>query len=498
LTPTDYRRLDFVVTSLRKNLFYRTDTIVRLIRMPNRCRITATTANVILTLHPVAQPSRLRVRVASRRAFLGPQSRSPQRTLKFLSALFLSFTLTSARAESNSNWPSWRGPHDNGTAEQGAYVVNLDPTNALWRVTLSGKGCSTPIVWDKYIFLTAPTNGLDAILALDWDGKPLWTTSFDKESPGAHRNGSGSNPSPVTDGKTIFVRFKSGTVAALNLNGALLWQTNLSEAFGPENLYWDQGTSPVLTRDDVVIARMHGGESWLAAFDKSSGRMHWKVDRNYQTPAEGDHAYSTPLVLENNGRQTILVWGAQHLTSYDAADGKLLWSCGDFNPQAVLNWPSVASPVVAGDIAVVACGRADRGAPRLYGIRLGGQGDVTTTHHVWKREDTGTFVPTPAEVHGKIYLLRDRGELECLDPASGKTLWQGAFPKSSSNYYASPLVAGDLLYAIREDGVAFVARVLDKLEVLSENHLKDHVIASPIALSNRLLIRAEHSLFCFQ
>jgi len=400
-------------------------------------------------------------------------------------------------AKAESNWPAWRGLQQNGSAEPGTYPVNLDPTNATWTASLPGKGCSTPIVWDKHIFLTAPTNSTDAALAFGWDGKPLWITSFGKELAGAHRNGSGCNPSPVTDGKTVFVRFKSGTVAALDFGGKVQWQTNLIQAFGPENLYWDQGTSPVLTREDVVIARMHGGESWLAAFDKSSGRMHWKVRRNYETPSEDDHAYSTPLVIEQSGKQNILVWGALHFTVHDSSDGKLLCSCGDFNPQAVPNWPAVASPVIAGDMVIVPCGRADRGTPRLYVIKLAETGAASALPQVWKREDTGTFVPTPAEAGGNIYLLRDRGELDCLEPATGKTLWSGAFPKGSSNYYASPLVAGELLYAAREDGVVFVAQVQGGLEVISENHLKEHVIASPVAIANRLLIRGEHHLFCF-
>ena len=324
----------------------------------------------------------------------------------------------------------------------------------------------------------------------------MWQTTLGPEQTGKHRNGSGSNPSPATDGKELFVYFKSGTLAALDLEGKVRWQTNLVEGFGPDTLYWDQGTSPVLTRDYVVVARMNHGESWLAAFDKASGQMRWKVPRNYETPVEGDHAYTTPLVIDHQGKESVLIWGGQHVTVNDARNGKLLWSCGDFNPQAVANWPAVASPVIGGDVVIVACGRADRGQPRLYGIRLGGAGDVTATHHVWKRDDTGTFVPTPAEYKGRIYLLRDRGEVECLDPASGKTLWRDAFPKASSNYYASPLVAGGMLYAAREDGVVFVARVEGKFEILAENHMGERVIASPAAVSNRLLIRGEHHLFC--
>ena len=145
---------------------------------------------------------------------------------------------------------------------------------------------------------------------------------------------------------------------------------------------------------------------------------------------------------------------------------------------------------------VVASGRADRGTPRLYGIRLGGSGDMTATNHVWERDDVGTFVPTPAEYKGRIYLLRDRGEVECLDPPTGKTFWKDAFPKASANYYASPLVANGVLYAIREDGVVFAAKAEGQFELLAENHMGERIIASPVALSNRLLIRGEHHLFC--
>ena len=337
---------------------------------------------------------------------------------------------------------------------------------------------------------------MDAVLAFDWSGKPLWQTTFGPEDAGKHRNGSGSNPSPTTDGQNVFVYFKSGTLAALDFNGKIRWQTNLVAAYGPANLYWDFGTSPVLTEKHVVMAKMHEGDSWLAAFDKATGAMAWKVPRNYKTPHEGDHGYTTPQLIRHGGREALLVWGGLHLTAHDAADGKLLWSVGDFNPEAKSMWASVANPVVVGDMVVVPTGRNDRNQPRLHGIRLGGSGDVTQTHRAWKREDTGTFVPTPAEYEGQVFLLRDRGEVECLDPQTGKTLWSAALPKDRNNYYSSPLIAGGNLYAIREDGVVFVAKVKDKFELLAENNMGERIIASPVALANRLFIRGEKHLFC--
>jgi len=412
---------------------------------------------------------------------------------KFGLAVLIILVAGFTSADTQSNWPRWRGPRDNGSTELGTYPVKWDATtNLLWKTPLPGKGCSTPIVWNNRIFLTAPVDGQDTVLAYDWSGKQLWQTKVGTERPGKHRNGSGSNPSPTTDGKGIFAYFKSGNLAALDLDGKLRWKANLLERFGEDTLYWDYGTCPVLTEKDVVATMMHHGESWLAAFDKRTSELHWKVSRNYETPAEGDNSYATPILIKHQGKEALLVWGAEHLTAHAAADGKVLWSCGDFNPEAKKNWPTVGSPVIAGEIVVVPYGRGTR----LHGIKLGGNGDVTATHRSWKREDTGTFVPTPAEYQGRVYLVRDRGEVECIDPLTGKTLWSDALPKHSNSYYSSPAVADGKIYAAREDGVVFVARADKKFEVLAENDMGERIIAAPVPVSNRLLLRGEKHLFC--
>ncbi|HVU85935.1 MAG TPA: PQQ-binding-like beta-propeller repeat protein [Pirellulales bacterium] len=395
------------------------------------------------------------------------------------------------------DWRLWRGPESSGSIERGTYPVRFGADTFLWRAELPGRGCSTPIVLDELIYLTSPVDANDALLCYDAHGAEKWRAVFSKEDPGKHRNGSGCNASPVTDGKAVFVYFKSGTFAAVDLDGKVRWKTDLVERFGKETLFWDHGTSPVLTNRYVVMARMHQGESWLAAFDKETGDIAWKVARNYSTPTECDHGYATPLVIQHNGKESILVWGAEHITIHDATDGQVSWVCGNFNPDANKLWPAIASPVIVGDMVVIAYGRNDRGIPRLHGIRLSGTGDVTETNHVWRRDDVGTFVPTPAVYNGRVILVRDRGEVACIDPATGKTIWEGAFPKHRMNFYASPLVAGEKLYAPREDGTVFVASVAnDKFELLSENDMAESVISSPVPASSGILIRGERHLFC--
>ncbi len=401
-------------------------------------------------------------------------------------------------SEDKLDWQNWRGPHANGSVEQGNYPDKLDPNKCLWRIELPGKGCSTPIVSGQSIFLTAPIEGNDGLMCFDMLGSEKWRVKFGKENPGKHANGSGSNASPITDSKATYCFFKSGTFAAVENDGKVRWQTDLVERFGKDTLYWDHGTSPVLTEKYVIMVRMHEGESWMAAFDKQSGELAWKVARNYKTPQECDHGYTTPLVIQQAGKESLLVWGGEHVTIHNASDGEVVWSCGGFNPEKNKLWPAIATPIIFGDTVVIAYGRNDRGIPRLHGIRLTGTGDVTATNHVWKRDDVGTFVPTPAAYKDRLILVRDRGEVECVDPKTGDTVWKGAFPKNRSNFYSSPLVAGDKLYAPREDGVVFVLNLAnDKFEILSENTMSESVIGSPVPSSGKILIRGVKHLFCF-
>lgn len=417
-------------------------------------------------------------------------------TLRLTLGLLCLCTQFSVAAEI-PDWVSWRGPQGNGSVEMGDYPVVFGAEKYAWRTKLPGKGCSTPILLGGKIYLTSPAEGNDALLCYDMLGAEQWRAVFGPENAGKHRNGSGSNASPITDGKGIYIFFKSGTLAAVNLDRSVRWKTDLVERFGKDTLYWDHGTSPVLTAKHVIMARMHQGESWLAAFDKETGEMAWKVARNYTTPTECDHGYATPLVIEHQGRESLLVWGAEHLTIHNASDGQVTWTCGNFNPEGNKLWPAIATPVIVGEIAVIAYGRNDRGIPRLHGIKLTGSGDVTQTNHVWMRDDVGTFVPTPAVYKGQVILVRDKGEVAGIDPTNGKTVWEGRFPQNRFNFYASPLVAGGKLYAPREDGTVFVASVAnDKFEVLSENVMAESVIGSPVPAANQILIRGEQHLFC--
>ena len=396
----------------------------------------------------------------------------------------------------DSSWPNWRGPYGNGCAAPGKYPTKWNVESVRLKKGIPGKGISTPVVWKNRIYLTTVVRDKDSVLALSKAGKVIWTRSVGKARAGKHPKSSGSNSSPVTDGELIYAFFKSGTLVALDLDGEIRWSLSLFDRYGADLRFWDFGTSPVLTNNDVILAEMHDGDSWLAAFDKKTGQERWKVSRNFETPKEGSHGYATPQVFTYEGKEAILVWGALHVTIHDASSGKLLASYGGFNPEGKPLRPAVASTLICDGMVIVPFGSSDHRWHSLHGILLGAQSAAQTSRFAWERKDTGAFVPTPAVYRDRVYLLRDRGEIECIDPKTGKTIKSGVLPRGRGKYYASPLIAGDHLYAAREDGTVFVVSLKNEFEVVSIQAMNEKIYASPIAVSSSLVIRTVSNLYC--
>ena len=398
--------------------------------------------------------------------------------------------LTAVSAES-ANWPNWRGPTGNGVAAGKGYPVKWSTTeNVVWKVALPGAGSSTPVVWKNRIFLTCPDAGRNAVMCFDRSGKKLWATPIGDEKAGKHKMGSGTNPSVATDGKHVFVYFKSGDFAALDFKGKVVWRKNLQKMYGNDTLWWDLGTSPVLTKECVVVACMHTGPSYVAAFDKDSGDLVWKHDRNLGAPVEAAQSYTTPIVTTEGDRQIIIVLGADHVTAHDAIDGNELWRVGGLNPTGNKYYRSIASPNLADGILIAPY---DRGGS-VRGIRLGGSGDVTKSHVIWK-QNVGADVATPIAVNGKVYVCSDRGSVTSLDIESGEKLATFTAKRNRGKYYASPILANGAIYTTREDGTIFVVGQKD-LSLISVNKMGELTAASPVFVDGQILIRTDQHLYC--
>ena len=404
------------------------------------------------------------------------------------------------------NWPSWRGPALDGVAAGRGYVSSWSPTeHVLWRVKLPGLGASTPAVWGDRVVVTCAIEGKDAAICFDRTGKEVWRRELGAEKPGKHKKATGCNSSPVTDGTHVWVYYKSGALACLNLaDGTPVWKTNLQQQFGEDTLWWDLGTSPVLTSKAVVIAVMQSGPSYLAAFDRLTGNLLWKQDRMLDAPEEAAQSYSTPVVVAGHAdkgepAEMLVVLGADHVTAHDAADGREIWRAGGLNPTGHKFFRSIASPVVAGDLVVAPYARGET----ITAIRRGGTGDVTASHVAWVRTDLGADVPTPAVQDGRILVCTDKGRVESVDAATGKTLTKTELPKNRHAYSASPVIVDGRVIVTREDGessvLAWPAATkagAEAFQVLGRGVVDEMTVATPVCVDGRIFLRTHDSLWC--
>ena len=403
-----------------------------------------------------------------------------------IAVLFVSLVTVSGSAE---NWPSWRGPDFNGVAPKGNFPTAWSDTgNVAWKVDLPGNGSSTPVVWEDHIILTATADASNVVLCLDRNGKEKWRVTSGVARSGKHKKATGSNPSPVTDGKHIYVYFKSGDLSCLTFDGKLVWELNLQEEYGEDTLWWDLGTSPVLTRKHVVVAVMQTGPSYLIALDKTTGKPAWKQDRNLGAPLEAAQSYSTPIVTTREGKESIIVLGADYVTAHDAANGQQQWKIGTLNPQGEKYWRSIASPVISEGIILAPYARGKT----LTAIDLSG----STPKIAWAVDNICADVPTPIAMKDKAITMTDRGLVTQIEIKTGKVIWQTEVEKNRLAFSASPILAGGHVYLTREDGATFVIDAKTGSTVAKNMLTEALAVSTPVFADGQILIRTSNNLYC--
>lgn len=396
-------------------------------------------------------------------------------------------------------WLHWRGEDQAGVASGAGFPKQWsDSEGVVWRVNIPGSGSSTPVVVGDRALLTSGVDGQNRLLCIDTEsGQTLWSTKLGTDRGAKHRKGSGANPSPVTDGVLTFAYFRSGDLGCVDADGNIRWQKNLQDAYGEDTLWWDLGTSPILTETAVIVAVIHSGPSFLAAFDKRNGQLLWRTERMTDAPEESAQAYTTPVAVTIGETRAIAVMGADHLTLHSEADGRELARLGGFNPTGQRFFRSIASPVVSGDIIVCPYARGSTLTGVKLSALLAGEGEKAIA---WFRDDIGSDVPTPVSHDGKIYVCGDKGTVTALDAETGKTLWEVALPRNRATYSSSPLLADDHLYLTREDTVTFVVGPLssEQPQLVATNELDDEVrntVASLAPVGSDLLLRSREVLY---
>ena len=397
-------------------------------------------------------------------------------------------------------WPQWRGPLGNGVAPLADPPLTWSETNNIaWKLALPGEGDSTPIVWGDRLFLLsavpvgegtkneAAPNGTFrfTVKCIRRDtGKVLWEKVAREAAPheGRQENNTFASASPVTDGKSIWAFFGSRGLHCYDWEGNLKWEKD----FGlmKTKMGFGEGASPALSGNRIIVNWDQEGEDFITALDKESGKELWRQPRDEGT------GWSTPLIVEFNGRKQVVVNATGKVRSYDFETGKELWSCGGQTVNAI------PSPVAADGLVYLTSGF--RGSA-LQAIRLGQTGDLTGTDAiVWSHNKGTPYVPSPLLADNYLYVISGNDSiLSCFDAKTGDPYFERERLEGSRAVYASPVCARDRVYVLGREGVCTVVKKGPKLEVLAINKLSDSRSDASIALvENQLFLRTAHNLYC--
>jgi outer membrane protein assembly factor BamB len=409
-----------------------------------------------------------------------------------IAALLFLASFSSLQAD---NWPQWRGPANDGICkETGLPTEWSDTKNVAWKLSMPGMAGSTPIVWDKRIFLTSEDGNDVVLLCASTDGKQLW-----KRKLGSGRSrymkdeGNLASASPSTDGKLVFAFIGSGDLGCFDFDGNTVWKLNAQERYGKFNTFHGMHTSPVLDGDRLYLALMFTGGQWVICLDKTSGKEVWKVERKSDGIVENQHSYASPCIWRMGEKAYLVVHGNDYTTAHRLDDGSEIWRLADLNPKEKYNkyLRFVASPVAVPELIVVPT--AKQGPVVCVKPDATGLIKATSEHEQWRRSKGTPDVPSPLVHEGLVYLCDEHGVLTCLDAKTGKERYKHTLHRD--RYRASPVFADSKIYLTARDGTITVIKAGSIFEELAVNKMPDQITASPVIANGRVYIRGWETLY---
>jgi outer membrane protein assembly factor BamB len=410
------------------------------------------------------------------------------RSALLIASLLLALPVSS-RAE---NWPEFRGPTGQGHYAGASLPIEWSTTkNVAWKQPIPGRGWSSPIVQDGRVFLTTalPVKGSKdqslRALCLDADkGTLLWQTEVflqdGSKAPAIHSKNSHASPTPLTDGKRLFVHFGHQGTACLDLTGKVLWR-NRELRYAPVH---GNGGTPILVDSRLVFSVDGADKQFVVAIDPDTGNVRWKTDRKSESYKR--FSFGTPLVITVDGKKQIVSTASDAVMAYDPKDGKEIW-------RAQYEGYSVIPRPVYGHGLVFLSSGYDR--PTLLAIRVAGRGDVTSSHIAWTVAKGAPHTPSPLLVGNELYMISDGGIASCLDARTGRVHWQ---ERIGGSFSASPLHADGKIYLQSEEGATTVIRVATTFERLAQSKLDERTFASYAAADGAIYLRTERNLYRIQ
>jgi len=375
------------------------------------------------------------------------------------------------------NWPAFRGHNGVGVAHYTNVPVAWNGKtgeNVLWKKPVPRRGFSSPIVWDKKLFLTCADEEAREVLCYDAvSGEMLWrrevgvVPGMPPELPDVSEDTTYAAATAATDGRFIFAIFGTGNIVCFDFEGEKQWVRHLVDV---ENIY-GHASSLITYRDLLFVQFDDSTEGRVFALDTASGDTVWLARR------ELEPCWSSPIIADAERGPQLVVAGNPFLMAYDPASGEKLWE------YECLGGEVASSPAFADGMVFSANEYAALTALKLaQPIKL-----------AWEAFGELPDVSSPLATGERLFLATGYGTLGCYDSASGELLWNLEFDEG---FYSSPILVGDRVYLMDREGVMHIFRNADEYEQIATCELGEAATSIPAIMDGRIYIRGVKSLFC--
>jgi outer membrane protein assembly factor BamB len=417
-------------------------------------------------------------------------------------------------AQSLGYWNQFRGPNGDGKSTEKNLPVEFGETkNVRWKTPIHDEGWSSPVVWDKQIWVTTGREDGSELFAVCVDlqsGKIIHDIKvFEVAHPQKEWQGHNSHatPTPVIETGRIYVHFGTYGTACLDAKtGKRLWERR--------NLNCDHrvrpASSPIID-DDSLFLHFDGVDTqFVAALDKRTGKTLWlkhrKVDSDLgdvlkaeglsevdiektkkAKPNDNRKAYGTPTLITFQGEKQLISPGAEVTFAYNPVNGQELWHVR----HPGWGWNTACRPIFEHGLVYFTTGLSKR----LLAVTPSGIGDVTDTHVAWRNRRFVPNMPSPLVVDGLLFMVSDNGFATCLEAKTGRELWRERL-RAGGDHWASPLYADGKIYFSGKEGVVSVIAAAGEFRLLAENRFDASFIASPAVAGDAIILRSLRNLYC--
>lgn len=440
--------------------------------------------------------------------------------LSFILITVFSATSLYGQLKPERQWPSFRGHLAGGVLDNANLPDTFDPEkmiNIRWKVEIPGLGLSSPVIWDNKLFITTAVSQSDKegfktglygdiepvsdssmhewkVICLDKNtGKTIWEKTAYQGIPKMkrHPKSTHANTSVATDGSHVVAFFGSEGLFCYDMNGKLIWQKNFgilrSVFFAVKSAEWEFASSPLIYNGVLIIQCDVLENSFVAAFDVKTGKELWKTQRD-EYPG-----WCTPNVYTNEGKAYIALNGYKHRGGYDLETGKEIWKMsggGDIQ---------IPTPILGNDLIYFNSAHG-RYAP-ILAIKTSAVGDITLKENEssneyikWSIPRGGSYMHTLLLYNNRLYNANWNGIVVCLDPLTGKEIYNAKLGKTKS-FIASPVASDGKIYIVDEEGTVFILKDGETFNLLAEIPLKDNCLTAPSITDGMIYFRTQKYLF---